>query len=116
MILRKVTLSTELKNTAKTRGHRVSILTPQTLILPKFAPHTAHFLAEKSTFQDLNRFQGTLSISEWHWLIGHNMDASKRVFGTTGILVFDFELFIGVPFETPRYVKKDEHLRQNSFG
>jgi hypothetical protein len=29
------------------------------------------------------------------WLIGRDIDASKKIFVATGILVFDFELFIG---------------------
>jgi hypothetical protein len=29
------------------------------------------------------------------WLIGRKVDASKKIFVATGILVFDFELFIG---------------------
>ena len=29
------------------------------------------------------------------WLIGCNMDASKKVFVATAILLLDFELFIG---------------------
>jgi len=30
--------------------------------------------------------------------IGRNEDASKKIFVATGIIVFDFELFIGGPF------------------
>jgi hypothetical protein len=40
----------ELKNTAKTRGHRVSILTPQTLILPKPSPKKCLCLTEMDNF------------------------------------------------------------------
>ena len=40
----------QLKNTAKAGGHRVSILTPQTLIVPKFKPHIGHFMAGKALF------------------------------------------------------------------
>jgi hypothetical protein len=29
------------------------------------------------------------------WLRGRNGDASKKIFVATGIIVFDFELFIG---------------------
>ena len=29
------------------------------------------------------------------WLIGRKVDASKKIFWATEILVFDFELFIG---------------------
>ncbi len=29
------------------------------------------------------------------WLIGREMDASKKTFMETGIIAFDFELFIG---------------------
>jgi len=32
------------------------------------------------------------------WLICRNEDASKKIFVATGILVFDFELFVGVRF------------------
>jgi len=47
------------------------------------------------------QFQGTapfsllLLLSFKHWLIGRNEDASKKIFLATGILVFDFEFFIG---------------------
>ena len=34
-------------------------------------------------------------MSSEHWLISRNKDASKKIFVATGILVFDFELFIG---------------------
>jgi len=33
-----------------------------------------------------------------HWLKCRNKDASKKIFVATGILVFDFELFIGDRF------------------
>ena len=34
-------------------------------------------------------------MSDEAWLIGREMDASKKIFVATGNLVFDFELFIG---------------------
>jgi len=34
-------------------------------------------------------------LSDEAWLIGREMDASKKIFVVTGIVVFDFELFIG---------------------
>lgn len=34
-------------------------------------------------------------MSEETWLIGREVDASKKILVITGILVFDFELFIG---------------------
>ena len=34
-------------------------------------------------------------MSEEAWLIGREMDASKKIFIVTRILVYDFELFIG---------------------
>ena len=34
-------------------------------------------------------------MSDEMWLIGREMDASKKIFWATEILVFDFELFIG---------------------
>jgi hypothetical protein len=34
-------------------------------------------------------------MSDETWLIGREMDASKKTFWAIGILVFDFELFIG---------------------
>ena len=36
-----------------------------------------------------------LGIGYEAWLICYNEDASKKIFVATGILVFDFELFIG---------------------
>jgi hypothetical protein len=39
-----------LKNTAKTRGHRVSILSPQTPILPKPSPKKCPLFAEIDNF------------------------------------------------------------------
>ena len=39
------------------------------------------------------------------WLRGRDMDASKKnFFVVTGILVFDFELFIGVFCESAAYL------------
>jgi len=35
------------------------------------------------------------SLSYATWLISRNVEASKKIFVATGILVFDFELFIG---------------------
>jgi hypothetical protein len=52
----KTDLLHELENTAKTWGHRVSKMSPQTLILPKFKTHIGDIQAQKSTFSDLNRF------------------------------------------------------------
>jgi len=37
-----------------------------------------------------------VQISYEAWLIGRDMDASKKILVATRILVFDFELFIGV--------------------
>ena len=34
-------------------------------------------------------------MSEETWLIGRKVDASKKIFVVTEILLFDFELFIG---------------------
>ena len=34
-------------------------------------------------------------MSDETWLIGHKVDASKKIFVVTEILLFDFELFIG---------------------
>jgi len=34
-------------------------------------------------------------MSDEAWLIGREMDASKKIFVVIWILVFDFELFIG---------------------
>ena len=34
-------------------------------------------------------------MSDETWLIGRKVDASKKIFVVTGILVLDFELFIG---------------------
>jgi hypothetical protein len=34
-------------------------------------------------------------MSRYHWLIHRNVDASKEYFMTTGIIVFDSDLFIG---------------------
>ena len=39
-----------------------------------------------------------IQISYERWLISRNEDASKRIFVATGILVFDFDLFIGDRF------------------
>ena len=39
-----------------------------------------------------------LQLSYERWLKCRNEDASKKIFVATGILVFDFELFIGVRF------------------
>jgi hypothetical protein len=50
----------ELKNAARTKGHRVSILSPQTLILPKPSPNRYHFLAE---YYNLRKNIGPLSSS-----------------------------------------------------
>ena len=36
------------------------------------------------------------------WLIGRDMDASKKIFVATGDLVFDFELFIGGRYQCAR--------------
>jgi hypothetical protein len=35
-------------------------------------------------------------MSDETWLIGRKVDASKKIFVVTEILLFDFELFIGV--------------------
>jgi len=41
------------------------------------------------------------------WLRGRNVDASKKVFVATEIIVFDFELLIGVRFDfIPYYNRK----------
>ena len=39
-------------------------------------------------------------MSDEAWLIGREMDASKKIFMAARILVFDFELFIGGRGET----------------
>ncbi len=36
-----------------------------------------------------------MNVFNVRWLICRNEDASKKIFVATGILVFDFELFIG---------------------
>jgi hypothetical protein len=41
-------------------------------------------------------------MSDEAWLIGREMDASKKIFVVTKILVFDFELFIGVRGQTKK--------------
>ena len=41
----------KLKNTTKTRGHRVSILSPQTLVLPKSSPNICHLLGQGHNLQ-----------------------------------------------------------------
>jgi len=42
------------------------------------------------------RAQQFLNASSERWLICRNEDASKKILVAMGILVFDFELFIGV--------------------
>ena len=61
----------ELKNTAKTKGHSVSKMSPQMLILPSPSPNTCHLLAEKRTFQVGNSIQWPLTKKE---LTGTYMD------------------------------------------
>jgi len=46
-----------------------------------------------------------LAVSSARWLICRNEDASKKIFVVTGILVFDFELFIGGRFSQNRWEK-----------
>jgi hypothetical protein len=41
-----------------------------------------------------SRSRRAVQISIETWLIGRNVDASKKIFMTTEILLFDFELFI----------------------
>jgi len=55
------------------------------------------------------RKQITIPISE-RWLICRNQDASKKIFVVTGILVFDFELCIGVRFQTNKAATTDSLL------
>ncbi len=40
-----------------------------------------------------------LIVSRARWLICRNEDTSKKNFVATGILVFDFEIFIGARFQ-----------------
>ncbi len=44
-----------------------------------------------------------------HWLISRNVDALKKIVAT-GIIVFDFELCIGVRFQTNKAATTDSLL------
>jgi len=56
---------------------------------------TGHLSLDIATTPNLHDNCFHLSISYERWLICRNEDASKKIVAT-GILVFDFELFIGV--------------------
>ncbi|MCJ7806161.1 MAG: hypothetical protein MUP57_01260 [Clostridia bacterium] len=47
-----------------------------------------------------------LSFPVGDWLIHCNVDASRKIFVTTGILVFDFERFIGERWRNERNMMK----------
>ena len=44
-----------------------------------------------------------MPISEWLLLKRCDVDASKKIFVSTGIVSFDFELFIGARIQIYRY-------------
>jgi len=47
----------ELKNTAKTKGHHVTKMSPQTVILPQSCPIITILMVEKKLFQGRYRIQ-----------------------------------------------------------